>query len=110
MSILAKVGRHAVMWCEPPLASFIDGLKQHRGRGVTGAGQALALMPARRKSRSTSGTPSCNLSSMAVAPCSVRFASSWACKSSMALGSPTLRFKASEGDSMTTMYSDAHAA
>ena len=56
------------------------------------------LIPAVRRSDRISGTPSCSLSSIAVAPCSVRSHSTSSCKLSIALGSPALIFATSSGE------------
>mmetsp|Transcript_20111 Transcript_20111/g.43469 ORF Transcript_20111/g.43469 Transcript_20111/m.43469 type:complete len:368 (+) Transcript_20111:1830-2933(+) len=68
------------------------------------------LIPAVRKSRKISGTPSCSLSSIAEAPCSTRSDSICRCRSVILLGLPSLRFCCSSGDAFAVAYSTAHAS
>ena len=63
------------------------------------------LIPASRRSASTSGTPSWSLSSIAVAPCSVSIASASACSSPILDGCPVLCFRTSDGSWHAISYS-----
>mmetsp|Transcript_7063 Transcript_7063/g.13837 ORF Transcript_7063/g.13837 Transcript_7063/m.13837 type:complete len:356 (+) Transcript_7063:1800-2867(+) len=68
------------------------------------------LVPASRKSARISGTPSCSLSSMAVAPCSVSPLSSCSCSSVMRHGSPDLYAATSDGLLNASRYLARHSS
>mmetsp|Transcript_2769 Transcript_2769/g.6437 ORF Transcript_2769/g.6437 Transcript_2769/m.6437 type:complete len:215 (+) Transcript_2769:1851-2495(+) len=66
------------------------------------------LMPALRKSARTSGTPSCSLSSIAVAPCSTSSRSSSSVNSLIRLGSPSFSLRTSSADSLAAVHRTFH--
>ena len=68
------------------------------------------LIPASRRSASTSGTPSCSLSSIAVAPWKVSSLSSSDWSAVIAPGCPSRCFARSSADSIAARYRLCHSS